>query len=373
MLINGNALLKTADKYGYAQAAFNVNMLEQVDAAITIHEAMHAPLFLQGAQLSNAFISGNVDFKHGTLDDIKRGAELLGSYVAKRAKTASIPIVLHLDHGLTFDVIKACIEGGYTSVMIDGSSKPFEENVALTKQVVDYAHRYNVTVEGELGVLAGVEDHVFAKNSSYTNPLQALDFAKRTGVDSLAVSYGTKHGANKGTNIKLRMQVIIAIKELFLNEGIDVNLVSHGSSTIPQYIVSEINRFGGNVNGSGGIPIDQLKTAIKCGINKINIDSDIRMACTRNMREIAYNDPEFAKEPSVSGVYALLKKHLGDIDPRTFLAPAMDLVTTNQAKDAAQERLNLAISMGTQEIMGTLIVQFDMLGMAPKVARYSDK
>ena len=370
MLVNGNALLKTADKLGYAQAAFNVNTIEQVDAAIAIHEAMHAPLFLQGAQLGNAFISGRADFKNGTLEDITKGAKLLGDYVKAKAAKATIPIVLHLDHGLTFEVAKACIDGGYTSVMIDGSAHDYEGNVALTKQVVDYAHQYGVTVEGELGVIAGVEDHVHAKNSSYTHPLQALDFVKRTGVDSLAISYGTKHGANKGSDIKLRMQVITAIKELFLDEDIDVNLVSHGSSTIPQYIVEEANRLGGKINGSGGIPIDQLQTAITCGINKINIDSDIRLATTRNFRALAAQDPEFAKQPSVQGVYDLLAAHPDDIDPRTFLAPVMDLVTTNKPADAALERLNHAIAQGTQEIMGTLIVHFGMLGHAEDAMRY---
>lgn len=372
MLVNGNALLKTADKYGYAQAAFNVNTIEQVDSAIATHEAMHAPLFLQGAQLGNAFIGGKADFKNGNLDDITRGAKLLGQYVAKKAEEANIPIVLHLDHGLSFDVAKTCIDNGYTSVMIDGSSLPYEENVALTKKVVDYAHERNVTVEGELGVIAGVEDHVFAKNSSYTTPLEALDFVKRTGVDSLAVSYGTKHGASKGSDIHLRLQVIVAIKELFLSEGIDVNLVSHGSSTIPQYIVEEINRMGGNVNGSGGIPVAQLQTAIVGGVNKINIDSDLRLATTRNFWELAAKDPKFAEEPSVKAVYDLLKANNSDIDPRTFLAPVMDLVMTNKPADEAQEKLNKAIAQGAQEMMSTLIVQFGMLGKAERVMEYKD-
>lgn len=367
MLTNGNSLLKTADKYGYAQGAFNVNTLEQVDAAIAIHEALHAPLFLQGAQLGNAFIGGRGDFKNGTLADIRKGAQLLGNYVAQKAKNTNIPIVLHLDHGLTFEVAKACIDGGYSSVMIDGSAHPYEENVALTKKVVDYAHQHDVSVEGELGVIAGVEDHVFAKNSSYTNPLQALDFAKRTGVDSLAISYGTKHGANKGTDIKLRMQVIVAVKELFLNEGLDVNLVSHGSSTIPPYIVNTANHYGGEINGSGGIPIDQLEQAIKSGIDKINIDSDIRLATTRNFREFGAQHPEFTKQSSVAKVYDLLKQFPDDIDPRTFLVPVMKLVTTNEPEDQAQKQLNKLINQGTQEIMATLIVKFGMLGKAEKV------
>lgn len=370
MLINGNAFLKTADKYHYAQGAFNVNTEEQVDAAIQIHEALRAPLFLQGAQLGNAFIGGKADFKNGNLDDIKKGADLLADYVAKKAEVASIPIALHLDHGLTFDVAKACIDSGYTSVMIDGSAHEYEDNVELTKKVVDYAHKYGVTVEGELGTIAGVEDHVFAKNSSYTSPLQALDFINKTGVDSLAISYGTKHGANKGSDIKLRMQIVTAIKEILLSEGIDVNLVSHGSSTIPQYIVEEINNLGGNVNGTGGIPIEQLKVAIGCGINKINIDSDIRLATTRNFRELGKKNPEIVTDPSTAGIYKLLAENEADIDPRTFLAPVMDLVTENKADTPALKEINRAVNLGTQEIMGQLIVNFGMLGMAPKVMEF---
>jgi len=370
MLINGNAFLKTADKYHYAQGAFNVNTIEQVNAAIQIHEALRAPLFLQGAQLGNAFIGGKANFKDGNLDDIKKGAELLGKYVAKKAETANIPIALHLDHGLTFDVAKVCVDSGYTSVMIDGSAHEYEDNVELTKKVVDYAHKYNVTVEGELGTIAGVEDHVFAKNSSYTDPLQALDFVHKTGVDSLAISYGTKHGANKGSDIKLRMQIVVAIKELLLSENNGVNLVSHGSSTIPEYIVNEINNLGGNVNGTGGIPIDQLKQAIKSGINKINIDSDIRLATTRNFRELGKLHPELLTNASTKGIYDLLAANEADIDPRTFMAPVMDLVTTNNAETPELQQINRAVNLGTQEIMGQLIVNFGMLGMAPKVMEY---
>jgi fructose-bisphosphate aldolase class II len=373
MLANGIPLLKTADKNGYAQAAFNVNTLEQINAAVEIHEALRAPLFIQGAQLSNAFLGGRADFKKGSIEDIKRGANLLGKYVSKKSEQTDIPMVLHLDHGKSFDVIKACVDGGYTSVMIDGSSLPYDENVALTRKVSDYAHQYDVSVEGELGVIAGVEDHVFSQNSTYTNPLKALDFIKKTKIDSLAVSYGTKHGANKGKNVKLRLQVIVAIKELLLGEGLDVNIVSHGSSTIPSYIVAEINQYGGDISGSGGIPIDQLKRAIKCGVNKINIDSDIRLACTRNMREISYLDLNFYQHDSVSAIFDLLSKYPHDIDPRTFLAPVMPMVTENKTTDKYQDQLNKLINLGTKEIMGSLIVQFGMVGKAPLVKENLEK
>lgn len=367
MYVNDDALLKAADKYHYAQGAFNVNTIEQVDAAIRIHEILHAPLLLQGAQLGNAFLGGRSDFGNGTIEDIKKGAKLLADYVKEKAAKTDIPVVLHLDHGKSFEVVKACVDAGYSSAMIDGSSLPYEENVAITKKCVDYAHQFGVTVEGELGVIAGQEDHIFAKNSTYTNPLQALDFVKRTGVDSLAISYGTKHGPNKGHDIKLRMQVVTAVKELFLNEGLTTNIVSHGSSTVPKYIVEDNNRLGGKVDGSGGIPIDQLQKAIKCGVNKINIDSDIRLATTRNLRQLVIEHPEVKTDAKTNHIYKLMDQKKGEIDPRQYLEDNMELVTKNKPADKAEELVNRAFHDATQEIMAQLIVNFGMLGKAWKV------
>jgi fructose-bisphosphate aldolase class II len=189
---------------------------------------------------------------------------------------------LHLDHGKDFDSVKAAIDGGYTSVMIDGSSLPFDENVELTREVVKYAHERGVSVEGELGVLAGVEDHVFSDESTYTNPMKAIEFFKKTEVDCLAISYGTMHGAVKGKNVKLRQEIVIAIKECLRHEKIFGVLVSHGSSTVPQYIVDEINALGGDIKNADGISINEIKHAIACGIGKINVDTDLRLAVTRN-------------------------------------------------------------------------------------------
>ncbi len=158
--------------------------------------------------------------------------------------------------------VKAAIAGGYTSVMIDGSSLPFDENKELTREVVKYAHARGVSVEGELGVLAGVEDHVFAASSTYTNPLSAVEFVRDTGVDALAISYGTMHGASKGKNVKLRREIPIAIRECLAHEDLDCALVSHGSSTVPQYIVREINELGGQIGEAHGIPVAELLEAI---------------------------------------------------------------------------------------------------------------
>ena len=200
-------VLDATVKYGYAQGAFNVNAVAQAEAVIAVHEMFRSPAILQGADLANAFMGGRVDFANGTLEDKKKGARNIAEAVKKFAEQSPIPVVLHLDHGKNFDSCVAAIEGGYTSVMIDGSSLPFEENVELTREVVKYAHARGVSVEGELGVLAGVEDHVFAANSTYTNPLSAIEFFKKTGVDALAISYGTMHGASKGKDVKLRREI----------------------------------------------------------------------------------------------------------------------------------------------------------------------
>ena len=216
-LIPLRPLLETVDKYHYAQGAFNVNAVAQAKAAIEVHEMFRSAAILQGADLANGFMGGRTDFQNATLEDKKIGAKNIANAVKKYAEDSPIPVVLHLDHGKNFDSCKAAIEGGYTSVMIDGSSLPFDENVELTREVVKYAHERGVSVEGELGVLAGVEDHVFSATSTYTNPLKAVEFFKKTGVDALAISYGTMHGASKGKNVKLRKEIVIAIKECMMH------------------------------------------------------------------------------------------------------------------------------------------------------------
>ena len=183
----------------------------------------------------------------------------------------------HLDHGRDFDSCAAAIEGGYTSVMIDGSSLPFKDNVELTREVVKYAHARGVSVEGELGVLAGVEDHVFSASSTYTNPLDAVEFFKKTGVDALAISYGTMHGASKGKDVKLRKEIPVAIRECMNHLGIFGALVSHGSSTVPKYIVDEINGLGGELSGTYGISIDELKAAIPVSYTHLTLPTNSRV------------------------------------------------------------------------------------------------
>ena len=360
-------LLETVNKYHFAQGAFNINAVAQAKAAIEVHEMFRSPAILQGADLANGFMGGCTDFQNATLEDKKIGARNIASAVKKFAENSPIPVVLHLDHGKNLDSCKAAIEGGYTSVMIDGSSLPFEENVELTREVVTYAHERGVSVEGELGVLAGVEDHVFAEITTYTHPLKAVEFFKKTGCDALAISYGTMHGASKGKNVKLRKEIVAAIKECMMHERIFGVLVSHGSSTVPSYIVNEINSLGGNIQNAHGISIEELKAAISCGIGKINVDTDIRLAVTRNMREYFNIHPNQRTSPFIGGVYKLLEEKKQEFDPRVFLTPIMDTVMYGKIQDKDTAELAEVVEMGVKEAVGTLIVEFGSYGKASLV------
>lgn len=366
-LVSLKPIIDAAVKYGYGQGAFNVNAVAQAKAVIEVHEMFRSPAILQGADLANGFMGGCTDFANATLEDKKRGAKRIADAVKKYGENSSIPVVLHLDHGRDFDSCKAAIDGGYTSVMIDGSSLSFDENVELTREVVKYAHGEGVSVEGELGVLAGVEDHVFSDNSTYTNPMKAIEFFKKTGVDALAISYGTMHGASKGKNVKLRRQIPTAIRECMNHEGIQGGLVSHGSSTVPAYIVEEINAMGGQLQNAYGISISELKEAISCGINKINVDTDIRLAVIRNMKELFRDHEELRQSSSIGEIYRLLEANRDKFDPRVFLPPIMDTVMFGQIPDEDTAKIVSCVERGVKEVVGTLIVEFGSYGKAPYV------
>lgn len=358
-------VLDAARRGGYAQGSFNVNAVCQAKAVIEVHEMLRSAAILQGADLANAFMGGRADFANGTVEDKIVGARNIGDAVKKYGENSPVPVVLHLDHGRDMESVKAAIAGGYTSVMIDGSSLPLEENMELTREVVKYAHPRGVSVEGELGVLAGVEDHVFAASSTYTNPLTAVEFVRNTKVDALAISYGTMHGPSKGKDVKLRREIPIAIRECLAHEGLDCALVSHGSSTVPAYIVREINALGGNIQNAYGISLDELKAAIPAGINKINVDTDIRLAVTRNMRELFAKRPELQESPSIGGVYQLLKEHPENPDPRVFLPAVYDTVMYGVVEDDDRAALVEVIEAGVKEAVATLIVEFGSYGHAP--------
>ena len=304
-LVNSRELFKKAFDGKYAIAAFNFNNLEQMQAIVSAAVETKSPVILQVS-------SGARKYANQTL--LRYLAQGAVEYAKELSNGAGVPIVLHLDHGDTFELCKSCIEMGFSSVMIDGSHHSYEDNVALTKKVVDFAHQYDVTVEGELGVLAGIEDDVVAEHHTYTEPDQVVDFVTRTGVDSLAISIGTSHGANKFTPAQcttdangilvpppLRFDILEEIEKKI--PGFPI--VLHGSSSVPQDQVAIINKYGGKLKDAIGIPEDQLRKAAASAVCKINIDSDGRLAMTASIREVMASKPE-------------------EFDPRKYLGPARD-------------------------------------------------
>ena len=302
-LVNTREMFAKAIKGGYAIPAFNFNNMEQMQAIIQACVETSSPVILQVS-------SGARKYANQTL--LRYMAQGATEYAKELGK--NIPIVLHLDHGDSFELCKSCIDMGFSSVMIDGSHLPYEENVALTKKVVDYAHQFDVTVEGELGVLAGVEDEVSAEHHTYTDPAQVEDFVKKTGVDSLAISIGTSHGANKfrpeqctrnadGILVPppLRFDILKEVEKRI--PGFPI--VLHGSSSVPQQYVKIINENGGALKDAIGIPEEHLRVAAKSAVCKINIDSDGRLAMTATVRKI------FNEKPA-------------EFDPRKYLGPARD-------------------------------------------------
>ena len=291
-LVTTKEMFSKAYEGGYAIGAFNVNNMEIVQGITRAAKNLNAPVILQCSASARKYAS------HGYLVAMVKAA----------AEETGLPIALHLDHGPSFEMCKACVDDGFTSVMFDGSSKPYEENVEEAARVVEYAHKYNVTVEAELGTLAGVEDEVSveADKAMYTDPDQVQDFVSRTGVDSLAIAIGTSHGAYKfkpGQNPKLRLDILEEVSKRL--PGFPI--VLHGASSVPQEFVKLVNQYGGNMPNAIGIPESELCKAAKMAVCKINIDSDIRLAMTATIRQY------FAEHPD-------------RFDPRQYLAPAREAV-----------------------------------------------
>ena len=322
-LVNTKEMFAKAIDGGYAIPAFNFNNMEQMQAIIQAAAETKSPVILQVSK-------GARNYANQTL--LRYMAEGAVEY-AKELGWENPQIVLHLDHGDSFETCKSCIDMGFSSVMIDGSHLPYEENVALTKKVVDYAHQFDVTVEGELGVLAGVEDEVSSDHHTYTNPEEVIDFATRTGCDSLAISIGTSHGAYKFTpeqcttdpETGLLVPPMLAFDVL---EGVENKLpgfpiVLHGSSSVPQDEVATINQYGGALKAAIGIPEPWLRKAAESAVCKINIDSDSRLAMTAAIRKV------FAESPA-------------EFDPRKYLGPARD----NMKKQYIHKIVNVLGSNG---------------------------
>ena len=306
-LVNTRDMFARAIKGGYAIPAFNFNNLEQLQAIIKASSELKSPVILQVSK-------GARNYANETL--LRYMAEGAVEY-AKELGCKHPEIVLHLDHGDSFELCKSCVDLGFSSVMIDGSSLPYEENIALTKKVVDYAHQFDVTVEGELGVLAGVEDEVASEVSHYTKPEEVIDFTSRTGVDSLAISIGTSHGAYKfkpeqctrdpKTGRLVPPPLAFDVLDEIMEKLPGFPIVLHGSSSVPQEYVDIINANGGKLPDAVGIPEEQLRKASKSAVCKINIDSDSRLAFNAAVRKV------FAEKPA-------------EFDPRKYCGPARDLM-----------------------------------------------
>lgn len=289
-LVTSKEMFEKAYQGGYAIGAFNVNNMEIVQGITEAAKDLNAPLILQVSKGARAYAN------HTYLIHLVQAA----------VEETGLPIVLHLDHGDSYELCKSCIDGGFTSVMIDASSKPFAENIEITKQVVAYAHDHGVVVEAELGTLAGVEDEVKvnAEDSSYTRPEEVEEFVTKTGCDSLAIAIGTSHGAYKfkpGTKPQLRFDILEEVSKRL--PGFPI--VLHGSSSVPQEYVKMVNENGGNMPGAIGVPEDQLRKAASMAVCKNNIDSDLRLAMTGTIRKY-FND------------------HPADFDPRQYLKPARE-------------------------------------------------
>ncbi len=289
-LVTTTNMFEKSMKEGFAIGAFNINNMEIIQGIVDAASENNSPVILQVS--SSAIKYARMPY--------------LLKMVEAAVETTNIPIVLHLDHGPDFETCKECIDAGFTSVMIDGSKYNFEENVELTKEVVDYAHQRGVVVEAELGKLAGIEDdvNVSAEDSMYTDPNQAKEFVEKTGCDSLAIAIGTSHGAYKFKGeAKLRFDILEEIKKKIPNTPI----VLHGASTVIPELVEMCNKYGGEIPGAKGVPNDILKEAGRLGVSKINVDTDLRLAMTANIRKV------FGEKPS-------------EFDPRKYLGVARDSV-----------------------------------------------
>ena len=303
-LVNSREMFKKAMEGKYAIPAFNFNNMEQMQAIVAACVETKSPVILQVSSGARKYANQTI-LRYMAQGAVEYAKEL----------GCNIPICLHLDHGDTYELCVSCIEMGFSSVMIDGSALPYDENVALTKKVVDYAHQYDVTVEGELGVLAGVEDEVCAEHHTYTKPEEVVDFVTKTGCDSLAISIGTSHGAYKfkpeqctvdpKTGRLVPPPLAFDVLDGVMKELPGFPIVLHGSSSVPQEYVEMINQYGGKLDAAIGIPEDELRKAAKSAVCKINIDSDSRLAMTAAIRKV------FAEKPA-------------EFDPRKYLGPARD-------------------------------------------------
>ena len=287
-LISTKEMFKKAYEGGYAIGAFNISNLEQVQGVLKAAKAKNSSVMLQASASAIKYT----------------GPKTLVNMIETASNELGLDVALHLDHGSDLETVKMCVEVGFTSVMIDGSHHEYEENIRITKEVVDYAHAHGVVVEAELGVLAGIEDDVVAEHHVYTDPDQAVDFVQRTGVDSLAIAIGTSHGAFKFKGeAKLRFDILEEIQ----NKLPGFPIVLHGASSVDPEVIETCNKYGGNIAGAKGIPVDMLRKATSMAVCKINMDTDLRLAMTGAVRKFLVENPK-------------------EFDPRKYIGAGRDAI-----------------------------------------------
>lgn len=354
-LVTLKYILDTALREGFAVGAYNVHTPHEAEAAIRIHELFRAPCVLQFIQFSAPFMSGSGELFSKDLEAANKGIQNFCRHVLPIIEKAKIPVALHLDHGNSFEITKMCVDNGFSGVMIDGSAYDLETNIELTSRVVEYAHDRGVSVEAELGVLAGREDSEHRVSETYTNPSVVCDFVKRTGVDCLALSYGTVHGAAKGKSVKIRKEIATASMELMRWDDCVVPLVSHGSSLVKKNVVAAINRMGGDIQQANGVPLEQLLEVIPCGIAKINVGTDIRLAIDRGLREYFLGTGEL--NATEKKIYQIIESSPNAIDERVFLEPIREQLTSYTDNDDCRNIINI-VQDAVMQTIGELIVAF---------------
>jgi fructose-bisphosphate aldolase class II len=363
-------ILANAMDRNYAQGAFNVTSFQQVKTALEVHETLRSPAIIEVGPIALGYLGQAEDMNKASYDSKVRGAKNLYTMIQEMQDSISIPVALHADHIRDFETIKAVIDAGFTSAMVDASHLSFADNIELTREVVKYAHPYGVTVEAELGVINGVEDDVFTENSTYTNPVKVVEFIKKTQADCLALSYGTKHGVQKGIDVKLRKEIVIAAMENLRHEGLKVPLVSHGSSTVPPYVLEDNSKLGGKIPNAGGIPIEELKGVIRCGIAKINIDTDMRLCITRNIREFLLGSDLKETDPVLKAIWEKMTANPAEIDFRIYLQPIAELLLDASAQAEGNVcSIIRCMEKGIAEIVSALLVQFGSVGYANRMRR----
>ncbi|MBD3390840.1 MAG: fructose-bisphosphate aldolase [Chitinivibrionales bacterium] len=356
-----------------AHGAYNMNSLVHIKAAIDVAQELNSPLIAQGSEGANGWYSGRPDFRNATLDEKMKGARKIAADVSAYAAQASVPVVLHLDHGVDPDFAIAAIEEGYTSVMYDGSSLPLEQNIANTRRVVEAAHKKGASVEGEIGGLAGAEEGIEHETAKYTDPDEAERYVAETGVDALAISYGTSHGEFKG-KVNLKLEIAGEVYGRIRKNGYQCELVSHGSSSLPEHLLSglvEQIRAAGYADQfkrpDPGVPVEMLMKASRYGISKINVDADIRLATTMYVWEYFNKNADARKDPVTGKMWELMIAEPSKSRPRYYMTPIQQQMIAEDRSNPHVSGILDCIAEGVKLVLRERIQQLGGAGRAGEV------